>query len=588
MNVHDLLKTEDGQLLRVLSIKEDKTLVIDCVKRHMPEWRNTAELNCLPVAELCELCQVTGVVLRGHESLTPEERKVCRERYTVIAPILPFITEPVRRTEMILTSAEQNSISDQTVRRYLCLYLSFLTETVLAPKVRKQREMTADEKNMRWALNRFYYTKRKNTLMTAYTSMLRERYTADDGTIADPHPSIHSFRRFYKKNRKLENEYISREGKSAYQRNRRPLLCDHVQEFAPAPGTGLFDSTLADIYLVDSEGRITGRPYITICVDAFSSMILGVVVTMDNSVDSLRLLLSNILCNKVSYCKKKGIETSEEAWTSGFLPGAFLTDNGMEYTGTIFDQVTDLGVTLTSLPPYRPELKGVCEKAFDILQSLYKPQLKGMGVVEADYQERGATDYRKEACLTIDEFEKILLRCVIYVNTKRIVDFPFPKEMLRKNIKPFAADIFRFGTELAGANLIEVTQEELRMTLLPRTKAKFTRKGLIVNSLRYKAKTDGFKEDYLKGGECVIAYDPSDVGTVWLLREGIYTPFILIEKLYNGMTAEEAQAHKNNKRQHVNGYREEGLRARIDIENDIRTIARNGYERRLRKEEKSK
>ena len=588
MNVHDLLKTEDGQLLRVLSIKEDKTLVIDCVKRHMPEWRNTAELNCLPVAELCELCQVTGVVLRGHESLTPEERKVCRERYTVIAPILPFIAEPVRRTEMILTSAEQNSISDQTVRRYLCLYLSFLTETVLAPKVRKQREMTADEKNMRWALNRFYYTKRKNTLMTAYTSMLRERYTADDGTIADPHPSIHSFRRFYKKNRKLENEYISREGKSAYQRNRRPLLGDHVQEFAPAPGTGLFDSTLADIYLVDSEGRITGRPYITICVDAFSSMILGVVVTMDNSVDSLRLLLSNILCNKVSYCRKKGIVTSEEAWTSGFLPGAFLTDNGMEYTGTIFDQVTDLGVTLTSLPPYRPELKGVCEKTFDILQSLYKPQLKGMGVVEADYQERGATDYRKEACLTIDEFEKILLRCVIYVNTKRIVDFPFPKEMLRKNIKPFAADIFRFGTELAGANLIEVTQEELRMTLLPRTKAKFTRKGLIVNSLRYKAKTDGFKEDYLKGGECVIAYDPSDVGTVWLLREGIYTPFILIEKLYNGMTAEEAQAHKNNKRQHVNGYREEGLRARIDIENDIRTIARNGYERRLRKEEKSK
>ena len=90
------------------------------------------------------------------------------------------------------------------------------------------------------------------------------------------------------------------------------------------------------------------------------------------------------------------------------------------------------------------------------------------------------------------------------------------------------------------ANLIEVTPEELRLTLLPRTIGKFSRKGLVVNKLRYRA--EGFTEEYLSGGECVVAFDPEDVSTIWLLRDGAYVPFDIIEKAYSGKTeAEVAQ-----------------------------------------------
>ena len=87
---------------------------------------------------------------------------------------------------------------------------------------------------------------------------------------------------------------------------------------------------------------------------------------------------------------------------------------GREYTSSTFEQLVELGVTITNLPPYRPELKGRVEKFFDLVQGYYKPLLKGKGVIEEDFQERGVVDYRKQACLTLHEFEKILLHCIVF------------------------------------------------------------------------------------------------------------------------------------------------------------------------------
>ena len=63
--------------------------------------------------------------------------------------------------------------------------------------------------------------------------------------------------------------------------------------------------------------------------------------------------------------------------------------------------MAELGVTIVNLPSYRPELKGIVEKFFDLIQDSFKPYLKGKGVIDPDFQERGAHDYRKDACLTL-------------------------------------------------------------------------------------------------------------------------------------------------------------------------------------------
>ena len=211
---------------------------------------------------------------------------------------------------------------------------------------------------------------------------------------------------------------MSRKGLTDYQRNYRPLLGEGVAEFANQIGVAMLDSTICDIYLVDDAGNLMGRPILTACVDAYSQLCCGFALTWQGGVSSLRELMQNIIANKVELCKQYGVIIESNTWDCSELPGVMMTDRGTEYCSDNFEQISELGVTIINLPSYRPELKGIVEKFFDIVQNYYKPYLKGKGVIEPDYQQRGAHDYRMDACLTLDEFKKVLLRCIVHYNSK--------------------------------------------------------------------------------------------------------------------------------------------------------------------------
>ena len=103
--------------------------------------------------------------------------------------------------------------------------------------------------------------------------------------------------------------------------------------------------------------------------------------------------------------------------------------------------------------------------------------------------------------------------CIIYYNTKLLLEsFPFTEDMLKAQVKPFANCIWNYQLEGLGSNLVSVSAENLILTLLPRTNAMFSRKGLKANGLRYKC--EGFTERFLSGGAAVVAYNPEDCGTV--------------------------------------------------------------------------
>ena len=258
--------------------------------------------------------------------------------------------------------------------------------TALAPKRQEDdRQLTRDEKNICWSLNKFFYTTKKQSLMTAYTMMLKEKYCDSLGVLTKEYPSFYQFRYFYRKTRNLQNFYISRDGLKNYQRNNRPLTGDGVQEFAPAVGTGMFDATVCDIYLVNDTGNLVGRPILTACVDAYSGLCCGYSLSWEGGVYSLRGLMLNIVADKVSWCGRFGISINREDWDCDKLPAMFVTDMGSEYTSGNFEQIAELGIKVVNLPSYRPELKGLIEKFFDLVQESYKKHLKGKGVIEPDY-----------------------------------------------------------------------------------------------------------------------------------------------------------------------------------------------------------
>ena len=564
-----LLKNEN-QIIRVLKSQGNKALVIDCIKRTMPKWVDGDSLSNYDDCGEDEMYERTDYPF-GRE-LTPKEERIAQERFTMIAGVLPYIGNEQKRSQMIDFLAEHQS--KQTIRKYLCLYLVYQDIDVLAPPPRAEKELSKDEKNMRWALNKFFYTKNKNSLMTAYTLMLKEKYCDQQGQLVAAYPTFDQFRYFYRKTKKMQQYYISRDGIKDYQRNNRPLLGDGVQQFAPAVGVGMLDSTICDIYLVDDGGKLVGRPVMTACVDAFSGLCMGYSLGWQGGTYSLRQLTLNIIADKQEWCSKHGVFIEPHEWDSNKLPGVFVTDMGSEYKGDTFSQVTELGVKIVNLPPYRPELKGIVEKLFDVVQNAYKKHLKGKGVIEPDYQERGAHDYRKDACLTLREFEQIILHCIVYYNSSRVVNFPFTEEMLSDSVKPNSSSIFAWGKEQMGANFISVTPQKLIQTLLPRTTGTFTRKGLRVHGLRYKH--DDYTEAFLSGGEVTVAYNPEDVTEVWLLDNGQYVPFVLIESRFNGKSLAAVQTMQKARKQTVNAAAADNLQAQINLAEHILVIASQG------------
>lgn len=557
-----------NDILRIIEQNENDTLIVNFKKQTVPRWVSNSSLTeYAPYSEENSLPDI--------KDIAASSRKKAYERFNTISPILPYISNKSLRNKAIDKIAAEKGISKQTIYRYVWLYVAYQNVSALAPKEKKVRnELTKDEKNIRWALNKYYYTRHQNSLSTVYTFMLKEKYCDKNGVLSETYPSFYQFRYYYRQNNKNQNYYISRKGIKNYQRNHRPLLGDGIQEFAPVIGYGMLDSTVCDIYLINDSGGIVGRPILTACIDAYSGLCCGYTLSWEGGVYSLRSLMLNIIADKREWCRQFGIEIDASDWNCNKLPATLITDMGREYASETFEQITDLGATVINLPPYRPELKGAVEKFFDVVQNLYKPHLKDKGVIEPDFQERGIKDYRKDACLTIKDFEKVILYCIIHYNSARIIqNFPYTEKMIAENVQPFSSCIWNYGLNQIGANLITIDCKTLVLTLLPRTTGKFTRKGLVANGLRYK--NDSYTEQYLKGGNAAVAYNPENVSELWIIENGSYTKFTLIESRFQGKDMTDVTTIKSRQKALEHSNKNTFLQARIDIANHISAVAEN-------------
>ena len=110
-----MLLKNDTQILRVLQTQGDKSLVIDCIKRTMPKWIDSAALSAF--TECSEAALYEQTQYPENRELTQEEQRIAQEHFTLIAGVLPFIGNEPKRSQMIDFLAEHQS--KQTIRKYL-------------------------------------------------------------------------------------------------------------------------------------------------------------------------------------------------------------------------------------------------------------------------------------------------------------------------------------------------------------------------------------------------------------------------------------------------------------------------------------
>jgi len=623
LKVNQILQKGD-KLERIIWIDESKDLcfLINCDGRSFPYQASIKEMEAQIELEEVEVVEEKSHTSLKEDSLTDSERKKRDIASTIVQKLLVFpdILLADRRAIMIKEASLNHNVSLNTVRNYLKKYWARgMTKNALVPNYfkcgtkkdgdrvyvkkagRAQIYQSSIERSFvteKWksifrkSLEKHYFLRSKPSLKHAYQQMLKDHFSyvpkGSEYALLDKEQPIPTFDQFYYWVRKLyRSDYIvkKREGKKEFLQNHRSIVGSATED---ANGIGLFaiDATVGDIFLISSIGQgrkdVIGRPLIYLVVDIFSRMIMGFHVGIEGmSNETIRMALISTFQKKSEYCQTAlGMDLEDSDWDSKYLPHSLLADRGSEIISNELSSVVEnLNITLKNTPTARPELKGICEAYFHILQNTLSPYLPG--VVRKDFNERGAQDYRKHAVLTLSEYGQIVVRCIIFYNNHHYLKgYPLSKEMIDMGVVPIASNIFQFGLQQGSGQLRTISTEVLRTNLLPSQKATVTGNGIRFMGLYYTCFT-ALKEGWFseartnRSWKLEIQYDPCNMSEIYLRKDRHSMEVCkLLDQymLYRSAKVEEVVSLKKSQKQNETNYEETEINEKMKLSSDIESM----------------
>lgn len=374
---------------------------------------------------------------------------------------------------------------------------------------------------------------------------------------ADEKPSFNQFYYWYQKNGDIVADVEAQEGEYKFNLNHRPIL-GRTETYLMGPGDCFqIDATIGDFYLVmeSDRSRLVGRPVIVFIKDAWSRMITGMAITLENSSFQVwREALLNAISSKVDYCARFDLGITKEDWPCDILPSSITTDNGEFAVKAVDEIVQVLGITVENCPPYRGDLKGIIERTFKTYQLELKPYIPGY--VDSDAGQRGAVDYRKNSCLDLVTFTAIMIKVVIFYNNYHYLEKYMRTSDMRENgIPAIPLKLWNYGIKYrSGAQRIPERDKCLEV-LLEKDEADVTSRGIRLNGLYYSCDS-AEKERWIerarvdKGWKIPVRYNPFSCTNIYIKGEdGKYISCPLLEASAENATSnikEVATAHQED------------------------------------------
>ncbi|WP_442598189.1 Mu transposase C-terminal domain-containing protein [Neobacillus sp. D3-1R] len=405
--------------------------------------------------------------------------------------------------------------------------------------VESKQGVNIDEKIKKYfkvGLNRYYYNEKQNTLRTVYEFTIRDFFTEEYidasgtriGVLEDfaKIPTYNQFLYWFKKFNDAKKEVSSREGSRIYHQKYRGIIGNSTQDAGLGPATlWQTDSTPLDIHCISSinRGVLVGKPLLHLVIDVYSRLVVGFSLTFEslNSYSGAMIALLNSMTPKKEFCKIYGIDIEDE-WDVACIPQRIFTDRGELDGKQIEGAIEGLGISIQNSPSYRPETKGLIESMFhNMVHRMIKPHVEGV-VNGSRVRERGESDTRLKANLTIEEVTAILIKCLIFYNNFHVIeDYPLTEQMLVHGVEKIPRKIWEFGLKNQKGQLRVLPDDVIRMHLLPSdSKASITSKGVKFRQLlyasEYSLKNNWFQTARIKGSSKIkVWYDPRDLTNIY-------------------------------------------------------------------------
>lgn len=331
---------------------------------------------------------------------------------------------------------------------------------------------------------------------------------------------------FYKREYGKVEQIVKRMSRIEYSKDVRPLSGTAGADVA-GPGSRFeIDATIADIYLVSDSDRqnIIGRPVVYIVVDVFSRMVAGLYIGFSAPSYAMAIqALAVAMIDKVKWCRQYGFEITHEQWPVVGLPDAILADRGELLGSQIEALEKSFSVRIENAPPYRGDAKGIVERNFRTIQANFKPYAPG--VVGERIKKRGGKDYRLDAKLTIREFREILIASILMRNQFQHMEKYDRTSDMPDDLPMTPLAIWNWGVQHRTGRLRVAPEDVLRISLLPRTKARVSAQGISAFGLYYTS-PEIIQQGWLhrtkeirRPDRLEAAYDPATADCIFLFPE---------------------------------------------------------------------
>src|SRR6266540_1557750 len=238
------------------------------------------------------------------------------------------------------------------------------------------------------------------------------------------------------------------------------------------------DHTKFDIMLVDDIHRLCiGRPWVTLAIDVFSRMVVGIYISLDppNSM-SVGLCIAHAILPKEQWLARLGHSTSWPCW--GVMQ-RIHADNGREFRGNMLQRACkEYSIDLEWRPVKTPHYGAHIER----LLGTFNEEIHSLpGTTFSSPTKRGEYDSESQAVMTMVEFEKWIATYItgVYHQREHSSLMTSPLQQYEKGI---------LGTdEMPGRGLPRriVDEDRLRLNLMPFFERTVQAYGVVVDEVHY-------------------------------------------------------------------------------------------------------